>query len=424
LTLVAWRGELGSEYGPECKLHIRASFGASVLAVGGPDVSFCPVTEGLEWVVPVPGRKVRFLGINPALADGLSEPCYFPKMNLLQAFEGLSGEVLGTAALRVILLDNPAVRDEVIDLLSDASITGPLLSNAHFACYRELGTSDESGQSGRLDLLLELDNSVIGIEAKFFAAIQPQQPTKYLATLRQRAELLSTLRGTAESVLPQLFLLAPEANRANYREFLPHASFISWESVASVVERATLRNEGSRTLERDFVAFVRGKLDFLPRLSRELPHLTRAWQPNGSELQCSFLRSVYFDALGLRGGKISRGGQWCGYYLARTNDVWLGIGPSEDPARPGSARVLLASLHDLALPEPTFRRESPTRTTTFSIKNRFVPAQFHWLVDVTLAWKDPVFVRQLFAPVLARAAGSNAEVSEFDADDGRTLSAT
>lgn len=315
-------------------------------------------------------------------------------MNLLQAFEGLNGEVLGTAALRVILLDNPAAREAIIDLISDESATGPLVSNVHFACYRELGTTDESGQSGRLDLVLELDNAVIGIEAKFFAPIQPQQATKYLTTLGRRAELLAGLRGAP--VLPQLFLLAPEAARATYQPFLSHSSFLSWEAVSKEVDQLVQRGRGSSTLERDFVEFVRGKLDYLPRLTRELRHLTRAWQPRGTDLQSTFMQSVYYTALGLSGGRLTRTATWCGYYL--NAEVWLGFAPSPDSAQTGRSGLVLTSTRELTLPEKWFRRVRPAGFGPPEGSSAG-PARYEWLVEITLDWANPMVVRQLFEPV-------------------------
>lgn len=323
-------------------------------------------------------------------------------MNLLQEFEGLFGENLGTAALRVILHDNRVAREAIIDLLSDASPAGPLVSDSHFACYREFCTADESGRSGRLDLVVELDNAVIGIEAKFFAPIQPEQPTKYWPTLLMRAELLSKLRGAPGSVVPQLFLLAPEASRLTYQPFLARSSFLSWEAVAQAVARAVQLNTSS-TVERDFVAFVKGKLDFLPRLDRELPHLTRTWQPKGSELQCTFLSAVYFTALGLSGGRLTRRSDWCGYYLPGESS--LGFGPSQDASQLG-ASLFLESQNDLKLNESPFSRCVTTQPS--SEVQSPVPSRFRWYVKVTPEWKDPLFVRRLFEPVVQRATATPA----------------
>ena len=71
-------------------------------------------------------------------------------MNLLAEIEGLSGENLTTAVLRLLLLRSQEIRDEFVRLLSAHSRVGPLTVNDHFACILERSTKEaDSPRWGR-----------------------------------------------------------------------------------------------------------------------------------------------------------------------------------------------------------------------------------------------------------------------------------
>ncbi|MBM3334082.1 PD-(D/E)XK nuclease family protein, partial [Candidatus Sumerlaeota bacterium] len=100
-------------------------------------------------------------------------------MNLLEELDGLQGENLASAALRFLVLQSNPCKNALLETLNKVSPIGPLTSTSHFSCYREYATSSEESGAGRLDLVLELDQAVVGIEAKLLAEFQPEQPTKY-----------------------------------------------------------------------------------------------------------------------------------------------------------------------------------------------------------------------------------------------------
>lgn len=321
-------------------------------------------------------------------------------MNLLQEFEGLFGEVLASAALRVIVLTNPRARDAVIDVLSEASLSGPLSSNSHFACYRELGTKDRAtGAAGRLDLVLEMDDAVIGVEAKFKAEFQEGQPGKYVNTLEAHAVLLRQLRSAA--VRSQVIIVAPHSRREEARQLAPDCAFVSWEKLVEAVR--TDSSSQHPGLERDFASFVQARLEFLPSLERDLPHLTRSFDPKGSELQCAFLGKIYWHALGLRGGRLSRAADSCGYYLWSGNEVWFGFRPSDESPSVRGASLTLASLREFELPDPPFRRAEPHKPVILSSRGGPVTARYHWIVSVSKEWRDQAHVRDLFFAVTSVA---------------------
>ena len=67
-------------------------------------------------------------------------------MNLLAELEGLSGENLTTAVLRLLLLRSQEIREEFLRLVSAHSRVGPLTVDSHFACILEHST-EEAGST-------------------------------------------------------------------------------------------------------------------------------------------------------------------------------------------------------------------------------------------------------------------------------------
>ena len=160
-------------------------------------------------------------------------------MDFISRFEGLFGENLGSAVLGHLILNSQEIRDEFIGLLSDNSPVGPISYSSHFSSQTEYATSSEGGSdedgrnNGRLDLLIQLDDVVIGIENKFFAGFQPDQPGKYIPTLEHVAKTLGQIN--RRTVRPILFILCPEDRRGEAEvkanEHAGMVSVITWESV-------------------------------------------------------------------------------------------------------------------------------------------------------------------------------------------------
>lgn len=136
-------------------------------------------------------------------------------MALLVEISGLKGENLCSALLAHLTLRSPEVRAELIRLISDRAPHGPIYVQNQFAVFCEesanAGGIDEDTpelKRGRIDLVIETDDAVIGIENRFNAPFQEGQPAGYLRLLRQRASDLATIRNTDFSHV--LVVLAPE----------------------------------------------------------------------------------------------------------------------------------------------------------------------------------------------------------------------
>lgn len=117
-------------------------------------------------------------------------------MDIFSEIEGLSGENLGSALLSYLIFNSHEIRDAFISLLSDRSPIGPISYTSHFACRTEYPTTNKELGDGRLDLLIQLDDVVIGIENKFFANFQNDQPRKYRESILNVASSLQSINLT------------------------------------------------------------------------------------------------------------------------------------------------------------------------------------------------------------------------------------
>jgi len=160
-------------------------------------------------------------------------------VNLLSELQGLSGENLCSATLRLLLIRSQDLRNSFVDLLSSKNNLGPITLGSHFSCTLEEPTVEESGNCGRLDLLLEVSDAVIGIENKLNAGFQNGQPHKYLKTVADRASGLSNLR--KKLYTPIVAILAPESRKKEIEEVIGTSKsfvFLSWEVVRANLSHA------------------------------------------------------------------------------------------------------------------------------------------------------------------------------------------
>ena len=177
-------------------------------------------------------------------------------MNLFSDIENLRGENLASAILRHLIINSPDIREEILKLIDTRSPVGPLVSDSHFSCYLEEATvagttKDDSRSRGRIDVVIELDNAIVGIEAKFHAGFQQGQPFKYFPSLEQKAMTLKTLRGAPEYDY-FLCVLLPES-RTNevsrlietvseeWTKYAPRCKILTWTEVRAALKSAERR---------------------------------------------------------------------------------------------------------------------------------------------------------------------------------------
>jgi len=210
-------------------------------------------------------------------------------MNIFTVTEGLRGEDLITSIFRYLLLSSTELRECFIRIVSDKSKTGPILLSSHFSCLLQYITEDEESKNwGRLDLLVETDDSVIGIENKLYAGFQEGQPKKYLHSLKKYADGLSKLRNI-ESPQHIVVIIAPQSRKNEIKGIIEneeHLALLTWEEVLSKFEKYLgLIDSKTKFILMAFIEFVRESVIFIPRFKELVPHLRKRFDDYGSAIQ-------------------------------------------------------------------------------------------------------------------------------------------
>jgi len=243
---------------------------------------------------------------------------------VLAEIEGLKGEELTSALVRFLLLRSQEFRERLITMISDGSKQGPLSSESRFSCEREIGTRDDDDRQGRVDLMIETDDAVIGLENKFYADFQEGQPAKYLPALRKRAEELGKLRSPTR-YRSVLVILSPESRAkevANLvaqqpaqaaKEYVP----ITWQDLSSkLADCEKDLDPQSAVIANVFRDYLRQALEFYPDFQKIFPHLRNAFPSSGGEFQWRLLRKIW-EFVPYGGNLSSAGENHAGFYFSR-----------------------------------------------------------------------------------------------------------
>ena len=270
-------------------------------------------------------------------------------MNLFSEIEKKSGETLSSSVLAYLLYRSPAIRDAVVELISLASVVGPITINYQFSCLTEVATADEdphegSPVRGRIDLILETDDAVVGIENKFNASFERDQPGKYISSVKRYAKDLGKAR-LGSSIRPLIVVLAPESRK---NEIISHLSgldeiccFLSWEKLlSSMMKKLPELDPGDAHLVRELNSYVASHIGFPDAVKIMIPHLKKKWEPWGTKIQRvvrDTLWSIWPEELRNEWSRGS-GQSYCGYYFGASADSqswsWYGFIDSsfiEDP---------------------------------------------------------------------------------------------
>lgn len=286
-------------------------------------------------------------------------------MNLFGEIEGRRGENLSSALLRFILMRSQDARTKLAELIT--GLVGESFEAMHrFACSLETGTTDDIHGPGRIDLLLEMDNGLVGIENKFNAGFQNGQPQKYLDALSLIAEK-SAKGGAITSNRYILLILAPAQREGEIKKKIAelskhqqeHCKFLSWEEMLRALNDV-LPTQDSKTKEviLDFSAYVNRYLNqSFFRQNRSWLESLRHWKPYGSERQQSVTSDLWEFFPGAR-SRPSQGDKWRGYYFT---GGWFGfvektaistIGEAE-PRLHEAEFVIVVSFDPVSKPDPT-----------------------------------------------------------------------
>lgn len=283
-------------------------------------------------------------------------------MNLFGAIEGLQSEKLASRILSLLLLRSQDLRDAFIGIVSDCSPRGPITMRSRFACVCEQPTENEM-QRGYVDIYIEVDDAVIGIENKFHASFGDNQPDKYMETLQQKAAQLNTLVGANRKVEFLMVILVPRYRKDKEQERFKtkQCVVLSWEDALTVLEDLRVKLDSTTAvLLSSLREYVHSKVSFMPEFEKWAPHFLRNWEPPGTTYQRTLLAEVkQFFPQG--GARLSFGEGWLGYYFAtllKLGRAWYGFVPAKSISSSNNTdnqtTLIVASTFDVSGLSPNF----------------------------------------------------------------------
>lgn len=321
-------------------------------------------------------------------------------MNIFTETEGLSGENLGSALLRYLIINSHEIRDAIILLISDVSPIGPIDYSSHFSCSTEYPTFDESLGKGRLDILIQLDDIVIGIENKFFAPFQENQPIKYYKSLEVVAESLRIINHTDIRVL--LLVLCPESRKnESIKKVLgmKNTCVITWEDILrTLLSIKDIANPVSKIVMNEFIDYLNRHFSFIHDFNRKSSHLTKGFPEYGTPLQGELVGKLW-SLLPNSGGRLSNGKTWTGYYFytdPETNEKgWFGFVHKSEIQNDtnNQAELIIAA---------TYKPELCQNFSEVTLKNKyFIDAPNNtntWVVNFDATWDSVEKWREKLSP--------------------------
>ena len=181
-------------------------------------------------------------------------------MYLLERINGQKGEVLACSILWYLLQRSPELREALVQAINRVSAQTWLTLNNRFSIETESSASADGIAGGRIDLLVEVDDAVVGIEAKLNADFQPEQPRSDSPRVQALAKGLAEVRGGAVSHL--LVLLVPRKTRESARDRIRSmgiedvACVLAWEDLFEQFRRAEAADTSAQFLLGELEVFV------------------------------------------------------------------------------------------------------------------------------------------------------------------------
>lgn len=301
-------------------------------------------------------------------------------MNLFSEIEGLRGENLSSGLLRFVLMRSQDARVKFAEMLT--ALYAESFSAVHrFACMLEEWTDDDANGRGRIDLIIEMDDTLVGVENKFSAPFQEGQPQKYLQHLIKKASELANL-GSIRKNRPLLVILAPSHRKSEVQKKIAELSkelrglckFLAWEDLLSELQAVAPTQDGkTREVITDFTAYVNVNLrqSFFHQDTRWFESLSN-WVAYGSERQRKVVSDLYDFFTPVTSGRLSVSDEWVGYYFG--NMPWYGFVDRErsikeysrDTEHARDAEFVIVVGYDLsAAPDPGVFHRVSMRSRSF-----------------------------------------------------------
>lgn len=240
--------------------------------------------------------------------------------DLLWTIQGKFGENLATAYLKW-LLGNRELAAKFLASLSECTFVQGELGELGTltAAHLEVGTVSRVGAEGsetptelrgRLDMLIETDRSVIGVESKIHALFQDGQPEKYLDAIKQKAQ-----QGGRKAIL---LILTPDGRRKTVSSDLQSRkisdkdvtiSVLDWQSLLKSLNTGTA---GARWEVELLSGYIANHCDPLKQVQRQMQSSSGTEQQSAlgdADVQAQFLKAMVAfgeNVPGLPDGKFVR----------------------------------------------------------------------------------------------------------------------
>jgi hypothetical protein len=223
----------------------------------------------------------------------------FQPMHLFDQLIIREAEVFTCRVVSYVLQRSPELRDALISVVNSKVPERWLLNRSHFSCSLEYPTEDSGSGDGRIDLLVEIDNAVLALEAKLVASLSPTQPSKYMQTLKTVAKKLSDLRHL--EVADIVVLLIPKGRQAEAQAVLAKSALpsdspkcvITWEELFEAWRSARAVDDVARFVLDELEHFVSAQTGRWKDFSRLLPLLRSPLAQATHDAHYEFLAWLY-----------------------------------------------------------------------------------------------------------------------------------
>jgi hypothetical protein len=256
---------------------------------------------------------------------------------------------------KYFFLNSKVFRTQFLDLLAGSSGSEDIFTdNKMISCETEVQSygSDVNEENGRIDIVIIVDNLVLGIESKFDAVIAPYQPTKYI-------EEIVKIKNKYSKENAYFTIITTEHRKENAKKALENSKRrdeackvfcgITWEKIKNKCIDECLdrfKEEDSAEiffLMKHFNEYLErsiGPIKFFEQLMDHLGHADTSIQTISKFSSPTFLAiQRIFSSHGFEVGKhttaIKSKMVGAGFHSIRTADwyferIWIGFIPSEN----------------------------------------------------------------------------------------------
>lgn len=321
-------------------------------------------------------------------------------MNLFEEIERVSGENLTSAVLRNLLFRSSEAKAALLKTMSKKSPNGPIEFRSHFSCYLEQYSKTDDENAGRIDIVIETDDAIIGIENKLNHSISFDQPEKYFSWIEKKAEELSILRGNTFRTI--FFLLVPEYQREKAEEVAGRyecTSVITWQDVLNDMESSNITDPVTTAYCSTLKEYILKKVSFFHNFEETVHYLRGNFPSRGSLVQNEMIYKLW-SVFPKPSRTIGRADNWVGYYFGTTikpykHNAWYGFVPSSrlSYSSGGKAELIIQTTFDVDFDITCFEK------TDFREKFGFGEEQRLWVVQFDETWNNSGIWSEKLSPL-------------------------